>query len=84
LKLWQKDTKLEKKHGLEEGIKAAALELGTSVAAGAIAEGFTQGALSDTSLNDDQRRIVSSSVSVALEEALGPIVDKTEGWSKDE
>ncbi|MFW9888969.1 MAG: hypothetical protein ACFFER_12350 [Candidatus Thorarchaeota archaeon] len=69
-----------RKHGPREGIKAAAMELGTSIAAGGIAEGFTAGAVSRTSLNEDQKRIVSASVSVALEEALEPVVDKTEGW----
>jgi hypothetical protein len=69
-----------KEHGIKEGMKAAAMEMGTSIAAGGIAEGFTAGVVSSTSLNEDQKRIVGASVSVALEEALGPVVDKTEGW----
>jgi len=70
-----------KELGIKEGLKAAAMEMGTSLAAGGIAEGFTAGVLNtSTSLNEDQRRIVSASVSVALEEVLEPIVDRTEGW----
>ncbi len=69
-----------KEHGIREGMKAAAMEIGTSIAAGGIAEGFTTGIISRTPLSEDQKRIVGASVSIALEEALGPVVDKMEGW----
>ena len=75
-----KGYKVGKEQGIEEGMKAAAMELGTSIAAGGIAEGFTAGVVSNTSLNEDQKRIVGASVSVALEEILEPVVDKMEGW----
>ena len=69
-----------KEYGYTEGLKAVALSLGTNVAAGSIAEGFTSGLSSDSLLNEDQRRIVTASVSVALEEILEPFADMSEGW----
>jgi hypothetical protein len=70
-----------KEHGIKEGMKAAAAEFGTSIVAGGIAVGFTSGVLGGSELlNEDQKRIVSASISVALEETVGPIVDIVEGW----
>ena len=50
-----------KKHGVKEGMKAAAMEMGTSIAAGSIAEGFTSGILGNNPmLNEDQKKIISA------------------------
>lgn len=71
-----------KEHGPQEGLKAVVAELGTSIAAGAFAEGFTAGVLKgdNSYLSEDQKNVTKAAISVALEEAWGPIVDISQGW----